>query len=108
MTIRAVIAMSLGLFAAACSQTASLTSPSSCRGEFRFDRIASDPLRRDALQTIVQFVSLDETVDVADPLPSGTGPLLIRGRGRSCDHFGRSFLASDMAEFQGLAYRRVQ
>lgn len=104
---RSLICVSIGILVVGCGSI-NLSPTGLCRGEFRFDRIPTEPLRNDALHTIAEFAALDETVAVVEPLPTGPGPLTIAGRGRHCDEFGNSFLASDMAEFQGLSYRRVQ
>jgi len=107
MNIKGRISVFVSIFVAACGSV-NPSPTSACRGEFRFDGIPTEPLRRGAILTIIEFAALDETVAVLDPLPAESRPLIIAGRGSHCDEFGRSFLASDMPEFQGLAYRRVQ
>jgi hypothetical protein len=76
----------------------------SCWGEFRLDAVERS-LRRDAFETIVQFTQLDPNVEAVQPFSPRQDRLAITGRGEQCDIFGRSFLASDMPEFRGLAYR---
>jgi hypothetical protein len=105
--MKCFVAVSLAFLAAACSQL-NRAPTSSCRGEFRFEGIPTPPLRQDAARTILEFVALDETVQVVNNAPRWNGKLTIAGRGHHCDDFGNSFLASKMREFQGLSYRRIQ
>jgi len=77
-----------------------------CRGEFRFEGIQA-PLKADAFRTIIQFTELDEGIEAVLPLSPSQERLEISGRGSQCSKFGRSFLASDMPEFRGLAYRAL-
>ena len=103
---KACLAIALGLATNSCA-SGTIGAPTPCTGEFRFDGIEAR-WRRDAFETIIQFTELDPNVEAIPPLSPVRDHLAIAGRGDQCGIFGRSFLASDMPEFRGLAYRPVR
>lgn len=99
------LVIALGASAISCA-SGNFRPTAPCMGEFRFDGIEAR-WQRDAFVMIVQFTQLDPNVEAVPPLSPVRDRLAITGRGEQCDIFGRSFLASDMPEFRGLAYRAV-
>ena len=74
-----------------------------CEGTLILNGISRPETRRDARTLILQFAGLDREVE-ADVARSTTDRVIIKSWGDGCDRFARSFLASDMPEFQGLRY----
>ena len=96
--MRLLAAMALSL--AGCDTNSSHV----CEGTFRLSGISSQALQRDARAMIMQFAGADQDVDV-ELGRSTADRVVISGVGEACARFGRSFLQSQMREFQGLQYQ---